>query len=172
MANTKTQMTTENGDNALPQFDILKTDTLTFSTSGNVTAANKWYRVATITAVHYPVGLIWISGIYGGYRPAVALLSFAASGATVHSLIQLAGAPTTGITRVRLIQLTGGVNQYAIEAYYNSKATNGNNSISIMCTGEKIELTAPTLASDTPSDGNVTATLALAAIDTGIIQLI
>lgn len=149
----------------------LHINSLVYSTSGNVTTTNKWYRVATITALHYPVGFMWISGAYGNYRPAVTLLSFAASGAVVHSLVQLAGAPTTGIKQVRLVQLTNGLNQYAIEVYYNSKASNGTNSISIMCTGEKIELTAPTLAYDTPADGKVTATLTLAAINTGIIQL-
>lgn len=170
MANIKTQMLTSGGDKALPQFDILKTDTLTYTTMGNVTAANRWYRVATITAFHYPVGLIWLSGIYGGYRPTVALLSFAASGSTIKTLTQIAGAKAQGITKVRLVQLTGGVNQYAIEVYYDRTTVNGNNSITIACTGETVNLTAPTLVPDTPADGNVSATLTLGTVPTGVIQ--
>lgn len=168
MANTKTQMKTANGDNALPQFDTLKVDSVFYGTAGNVTAANRWYRVATITAAHYPVGLIWISGGYGSYRPTVALLSFAASGTAIKHLTQIAGARSQGITQVRLLSLPS--NRYAIEVYFDRATANNTNSITVACTTDAMELTAPTLMPNTPSEGSVIATLTLGTVPTGVIQ--
>lgn len=168
MANTKTQMKTASGDNALPQFDTLKIDSVFYGTSGNVTAANRWYRVATISTAHYPVGLIWLSGGYGSYRPSIALLSFAASGSAIKHLTQLAGARSQGITQVRLLSLPS--NRYAIEVYFDRATANDTNSLTIACTANAMELTAPTLMPDTPSEGSVIATLALGTVATGVIQ--
>lgn len=126
------------------------TESYTFTTSGNITAANEWYRIAVINATTYATGIINISGAYGGYRPAVATIAFHLSGSTPCSLVQLAGGAYTGgyngITKVRIVTIAG-TSTYSLEVFYSSTTANNANVISIASTCNSVAFQAPTLVS-------------------------